>query len=468
MKIVYVVHYYLPQHQAGTEVYTAALARKMKELGHQVSVFTSEDGVPKSGRFELREDRWEDIPVFRLVRTEPPDFERSYLDPEIDKIFAKFLEKKNPDVVHFQHTFRLSVGMLSESARAGCRTLLTLADFWHVCPPILMLQPGFALCPGPAPDRCARCGNAVGALYSGAPGSSLSSASNKYARMAGRSISSGADRAVRGVHWAKRRVPSALVEVARSWKRSAEERDPVSAYSKKLEMLEKRAELMKKNISEVDLVLAPSRFMKKIMVEAGAVDAQKIVHSDYGFEHGPFEGIGRKASTNIRFGFIGTPVEHKGLHVLVAAMNSIADTDAELRVYGDLSWFPAYAKKLRRLALNPRTRFMGRFEHGDIARVLSEIDVLVVPSLWYENSPLTIHEAFMAGAPVLVSDIGGMAELVEDGGGLTFAVGDDEDLSRKMRRLVEEKGLMGSLRKSIPKVKTVEEDAAELLKYYSP
>ena len=58
---------------------------------------------------------------------------------------------------------------------------------------------------------------------------------------------------------------------------------------------------------------------------------------------------------------------------------------------------------------------MGAFDRARAADVYGQIDVLVVPSLWLENSPLVIHEAFMAGVPVVGARIGGIADLVEDG-----------------------------------------------------
>ena len=72
---------------------------------------------------------------------------------------------------------------------------------------------------------------------------------------------------------------------------------------------------------------------------------------------------------------------------------------------------------------------MGEFKHSRIAEIFSEIDVLVVPSVWYENSPLVIQEAFLAGTPVIASDIGGIPELVKDKeNGLLFKANDDNDL----------------------------------------
>ncbi len=467
MKILYVVHYFLPRHQAGTEIYTALLARAMRARGHEVTVFTSEDGRPASGRFELARDEWEGLKVLRLVRNEPPDFARSYADPEIDAVFREVLAELRPDAVHFQHVFRLSAGMIEEARRAVARTIVTIADYWFICPPILLLQPGHALCPGPDVDRCARCGNAIGALYSGAPGASLMGSDDRRLAAAGRLAHAAYESGVRAAHALKRRLPRAVVEKARAVKLARELGDAGSAFPKRRAMLEERRAVMGRALAAADLAIAPSDFLRTKYLEAGAAAPEKIVTSDYGFDHAPFRGIKRTVSDHLRLGFIGTPVEHKGAHVAVEAMNHLRDTGAELMVYGDLTWFPAYARRLRRLAQNPRVRFPGRFENRDAAKILSGLDALIVPSLWYENSPLTIHEAFMAQVPVIVSDLGGMAELVKGGGGLTFRTGDPADLAAVIRGLITDPGKLEGLRRGIPAVKTIEQNAEELIGYYT-
>jgi hypothetical protein len=93
--------------------------------------------------------------------------------------------------------------------------------------------------------------------------------------------------------------------------------------------------------------------------------------------------------------------------------------------------------------------------------------VLVVPSIWLENAPLTILEAFLAGVPVVCSDLGGMAEMVEDGvSGLRFRPGDAEDLREKLLRLVREPGLLERLRRGIPAVRRIEDDVRELRAHF--
>jgi glycosyltransferase involved in cell wall biosynthesis len=95
------------------------------------------------------------------------------------------------------------------------------------------------------------------------------------------------------------------------------------------------------------------------------------------------------------------------------------------------------------------------------------MDLLVVPSLWLENSPLVIHEAFMAGVPVVGSRLGGTADLVCDGAnGLLYEALSAEQLAAALRRVLEEPGLHRSLASAAPPVKTIEDDAREWIERY--
>jgi glycosyltransferase involved in cell wall biosynthesis len=109
----------------------------------------------------------------------------------------------------------------------------------------------------------------------------------------------------------------------------------------------------------------------------------------------------------------------------------------------------------------------GVYERTDVSHVLRGLDVVAVPSVWYENSPNTILEAFAHRTPVLVSDLGGMAELVEDGvNGLRFAPGSAPSLAARLRQLMDDPDLLPRLRQGIKPVKSVAEEMAELQEIY--
>jgi ribonucleotide reductase alpha subunit len=109
---------------------------------------------------------------------------------------------------------------------------------------------------------------------------------------------------------------------------------------------------------------------------------------------------------------------------------------------------------------NSRVQFHGRYPPSEVGHILSKLDVLVVPSRWYENAPLTIQEAFLSGIPVVASRLGGMAEFVHDEeNGLLFNVGDPADLARCLRRLHDDRDLLRRLRPTVKTHKSIESDA---------
>ena len=137
----------------------------------------------------------------------------------------------------------------------------------------------------------------------------------------------------------------------------------------------------------------------------------------------------------------------------------------ELRIHGDLEKNREYGQALVRLAEgDPRIQFMGPFERPVIARVLSEIDVVVVPSVGMQNSPLVISEAHAARRPVIASDLAGMSETVDhEVDGLLFDPGNAARLSETIRRLVEEPSLLRKLQEGIGPARSIEEEVEDLL-----
>jgi len=125
---------------------------------------------------------------------------------------------------------------------------------------------------------------------------------------------------------------------------------------------------------------------------------------------------------------------------------------------------------LRAQAAGRPVRFMGAFDRDRTAEVYAQIDVLVVPSLWLENSPLVIHEAFMAGVPVVGARIGGITSLikdvnVEDGGiGLLYDPASAVELRAVLGRLIQNPAHLAALAESVrtaPPVKSIAQDARE-------
>jgi glycosyltransferase involved in cell wall biosynthesis len=111
---------------------------------------------------------------------------------------------------------------------------------------------------------------------------------------------------------------------------------------------------------------------------------------------------------------------------------------------------------------------MGRFDRTGVAEAYASFDVLVVPSLWPENSPLVIHEAQQHGAAIVAARMGGIPELVSDGvNGSLYDASSVDELRARLQQFVDDPALASRLASAAPRVKTIAEDACEWEERYS-
>jgi glycosyltransferase involved in cell wall biosynthesis len=219
---------------------------------------------------------------------------------------------------------------------------------------------------------------------------------------------------------------------------------------------------------QVSLFLAPSQFLREQFLSFG-VPAEKIVFSECGLP--PLEttnGRVRTSQAPLIFGYIGVVDPVKGIHHLVDAVAPLRT--AELRIYGgeaDYAQYPDRKRFLDQLQHSPHIRVMGRYAHRDLGKILAEVDVVVVPSIWYENAPLVIREAFLAKKPVVTAAFGGMQEWVQNEvNGLLFRPHDVADLRRTLERFMTDPALVEKLSRAFPLVQSIAADALALEERY--
>lgn len=244
--------------------------------------------------------------------------------------------------------------------------------------------------------------------------------------------------------------------------------DAITAFSRRAsEGIHHRREWVKRVFAETDLFISPSRFLREFFIRHGLPE-DKIIFLDNGFAV-PARPPRREIHKPLRFGYIGTWIPPKGVDIALRAFQEIDPAQARLVVHGffpGYDGYEAYESELRALA-GPAVEWGVKYAPADVYALLADLDCLIVPSIWWENSPLTFHESFLAGVPVITADVGGMAEQVREGGGLTFRHRDPDSLREVVQRIIGKPEILDNLRASIPGVQSLPEQVDILLEWYS-
>jgi glycosyltransferase involved in cell wall biosynthesis len=221
---------------------------------------------------------------------------------------------------------------------------------------------------------------------------------------------------------------------------------------------------IKSHLELVDQFIAPSAFLKNRYVEWG-VPAEKIEVVENGQPYAPLGALKHRAPSTVHFAFFGKVFKTKGTLVFLEAIELLSPAlreKCEFSIYGagieeeSPQVRSEFSSRISRLGKAVRT--YGSYDPEQVNGLMSRVDFAVVPSTWWENSPMVIQEAFASGVPVICSNIGGMAEKVTDGvNGLHFRVNDPRDLAATIETAVSTEGLRQRLAEGIKKPPTLRE-----------
>jgi len=416
VRILLVVHQYLPHWRAGTEVYTHSLTKELSRR-HQVMVYCHEPALDGGSVAGLTED-YDGLSVRRVAAWSGPAtpapwraFRLSYSNPAIEEDYAGLLRGFCPDIVHVQHLKDLSAGILGQTAVREVPLVMTLHDYWALCANAQFLRPDGTIC--------------------------------------------------LGTHW---RLECGGCAVDRLGKPALKIAAPAM-----VPLFLQRQRFLRRQMRHVDAFVAPSSFLRARYVAAG-YPADRILRIDRGLDLGRVSAATASARGGFRghYAYVGSLAWQKGVHVLVDAFRELGDVGARLRIWGNLQVFPDYSRLLRERASGcPWIEFRGEIDHRRVGEALAWADYLIVPSLWWENAPATICEANAVGVPIIASDLGAIPEQVRDGqSGLLFEPGSASDLLGLLRRTMEDPDLLGELREGLPKPVTIAEHARRLEQVY--
>jgi glycosyltransferase involved in cell wall biosynthesis len=426
LRILLVIHGYPIRYNAGSEVYTQSLAHELSLL-HEVHVFTRhENSFLPEYHYSVEHD-----PCNVRVKLHLVNMARAkdrYRHEEVDRLFGCLLDRLKPDMVHIGHLNHLSTSLVFEAYTRGIPIVYTLHDFWLLCPRGQFIQayPAnptdvWALCDGQEDCKCAqRC---YPRYYSGAP----------------------------------------------------EDLDTDIAYW--TGWVYRRMNHVRQLCEVIDVFVTPSMYLRDQFARDFEIPTNKMPYLDYGFDLERLSRRNRIPERRFTFGYIGTHIPAKGVHLLIDAYGQL-EGNYGLRIWGRHRGAETNGLEFLVQALPEHIRdtieWEGEYRNQDIvSSVFNACDAIIVPSIWAENSPLVIHEALQARVPVITARYGGMREYVEHGvNGLLFDHRDATSLSRQMARLAEDPelaqrlGTRGYLQSPDGNVPSIEDHTRSMIEIY--
>jgi glycosyltransferase involved in cell wall biosynthesis len=191
-------------------------------------------------------------------------------------------------------------------------------------------------------------------------------------------------------------------------------------------------ELKKKTTNSVDLITSPSNFVLDIFENTGFFDSS---HQNVSIPLGIGNTIksDRNQKDTLDLLYVGQVAKHKGIDTLIKAFKEMDVKNIKLHIVGT----GIYSDEIRKMADDSRITIHGFVSSEQKEELFSIADICVVPSIWYENSPVVIYESFFHGVPVVGSRIGGIPELIREGyNGLLFEAENPEELRHSLLYLV--------------------------------
>jgi glycosyltransferase involved in cell wall biosynthesis len=363
----------------GGTIFPRQIARALAARGHQVRVVhAAVPALPGHGAYAVRETEADGVQLVG-IHNRPAVFldaaapARELHDPQVARIVRAQLREFAPDLVHCHNFLGLSAALADEIHAAGVPSCYSPYNFWAICPTLYLTLPDLAVCRGPADDgaNCVRC---VAGSESGA------------------------------------------------------------AY------VARRDRLRESLLRGIDVCLPTSHSVRDVFLQQGYPSAWlQLLRSGSPAAEMLWRDVGRDRQPApprvVRFGFAGSVLPIKGVHLLVAAAQLLR---GEFRVTVHGSGPSDYLAALRRLDRRGVVEFAGSYDANSIAARFRDLDVGVVPSVCLDQSPQVIDELQAARVPVLGARLGGIPDYLQGDAGALFAPGDVAALAGAMQPLVDE------------------------------
>ena len=443
MKIILTVHQFFPDFFSGTETLTYETAKELMTRGHDVRVvtgFPSKEHLDDAERFDHYS--YDGIPVERFRHGYMPMGiqsniqELAYNNKLFGSFFKKYIIREKPDIVHFFHLSRLSAITVDICNELGIKTVLTPTDFWFICPTSQLRLPNNQACSGP----------------------------NKSSVNCLRHM----------VYLTQPQKATSLIQLIPDWlirtliyfiKHSG---NIGGQYPQLVRALVDRKDFLLERMNRIDQINIPTQAMMSLLTQNG-LDVRRTITIPFGLNLAYLKNASRpEPAATLRLGYIGTIYEHKGVHILLEAIKKLERKPLELKIYGNLSDFPDYVRKLKEIIQDDtRVKFCGTFPNHEIGSIFSGLDALVVPSLWHENSPLVVYSAQAAKCPIIASNVAGISPIIDHGkNGILFDPGNISELADVIRNLLDNRELLQKMSSNAKDPLSIQEYVFRLLNIY--
>lgn len=438
--IVHVPFGYLPDTLGGTETYVAGLIRELASLSISSAVMAAG---------ERANYIWESTRVVRLPPS--PGLSREALygegDAEAAVQFGVALDSIKPQLVHF-HAFTSGASLLAmkESAKRGIPLVMTYHTPTVTCVRGTMLHWGRTPCDGRMTvKRCASC------------------------TLQGHGLP----------QWLSVTVAQLPLSVSKFFARNGQSR--AATVLGMLWLTSIRHQAVRSAFSLCHYVVSPCNWVSAVL-RGNGVPATKIVLSRQGMSRSetalsPEVNASDRLTRGVtqpntwaplRLIFLGRIHPTKGLHTLLEAMALRPELAVSLSIYSAKNAGDAYYQKISALAeRDARVSIRAALPNADVVSTMRDYDIAVVPSEWLETGPLVVYEAFAAGLPVLGSDLGGIAELVDDGRtGRLVPPGNVSVWASAIAEIADNRTLLTNWQQNLPPPRTMREVAEDMRTVY--
>jgi glycosyltransferase involved in cell wall biosynthesis len=443
MRILIITSQFPPDSYGGVETVAIGIGKQYIQLGHEVGIITGRIVSELDEHATLIREEVLGFPIWRILvnlETHKQAFHRAVYDESIIQPVQKATKEFSPDVMHVLQLGILTTSVFDAILQLDLPLTYTATNYESVCAYTTLIKKNGETCDGQSDFlKCLDCQRHHTLL-----------ANSIYFLMQNNSEIAW----LKLLKFTKKIIPRkiGILEIAG--------------------MQYFRWKNLSKMTNSLERILAPSKFVKNILVSNGFCSNKIVV-----IPHGLAEknNNGERATHNrteiLRFGYIGRLDPVKGIHVLIKAFKSLPSVfKTTLAIYGTANPFEEkYLENLKQLADgDERISFKGRFERQEIDKVYSGLDVLVVPSLWYEVYGMIVLEAISYGIPVMASNIGGLAEVVlTNQAGWIFPPGDVTSLNELMIACLKDRMIIDKIAEKIQNPRNVNIEAQDLLSIYS-